>query len=183
MKTETENKIILATLVVSALFASFDIISDFKDGESGAHLAVELGVTCLTLASIFLLGRRKKLLDIKLEHQTLAAQQAEILQKEAAAEAFKWREEASSLLKGLSDAIDLQFGRWQLSAAEKEVALLLLKGLSLKEIAEIRNVSEKTARAQSFSIYSKSGLSGRAQLSAFFLEDLMLPSALVHLPY
>ena len=64
---------------------------------------------------------------------------------------------------------------WKLTHAEKEVALLLLKGLSLKEVAELRHVSEKTARAQSFSVYAKSGLGGRAELSAFFLEDLMLP--------
>jgi hypothetical protein len=32
-----------------------------------------------------------------------------------------------------------------------------------------------TIRAQTNAIYSKSGLSGRSELSAFFLEDLLLP--------
>jgi len=50
-----------------------------------------------------------------------------------------------------------------------------LKGLSLKEIAEIRKTSEKTARAQCTPIYEKSGLSGRSELAAFFLEDLLVP--------
>ena len=54
---------------------------------------------------------------------------------------------------------------------------LLLKGLSLKEIADIRHTTEKTARAQSGSIYAKSGLSGRSELAAFFLEDLLVPGA------
>ncbi|MGH8595878.1 MAG: LuxR C-terminal-related transcriptional regulator, partial [Gammaproteobacteria bacterium] len=59
--------------------------------------------------------------------------------------------------------------------AEREVALLLLKGLSSKEIAAVRGVSERTVREQSRAIYSKAGLTGRAALSAFFLEDLLAP--------
>lgn len=55
------------------------------------------------------------------------------------------------------------------------MALLLLKGLSLKEIATIRAVAERTVREQARSIYSKAGLTGRAALSAFFLEDLLAP--------
>ena len=35
--------------------------------------------------------------------------------------------------------------------------------------------SERTIRAQAQSLYSKAGLSGRASLSAFFLEDLLAP--------
>jgi DNA-binding CsgD family transcriptional regulator len=87
----------------------------------------------------------------------------------------RWRTEARSLLNGLGEAIDVQFSRWNLTDAEREVALLLLKGLSLKEIAAIRNSSERTVREQARSIYGKTGLTGRAALSAFFLEDLLAP--------
>ena len=79
------------------------------------------------------------------------------------------------LLKGLSAAIDAQFERWGLTAAEREVALLLLKGLSHKEIAVVREASVLTVRQQARSVYAKANLSGRAALSAFFLEDLLLP--------
>jgi DNA-binding CsgD family transcriptional regulator len=77
------------------------------------------------------------------------------------------------LIGGLSHAIDLQLEEWKLSPSEKEITLLLLKGLSLKEIAEIRGVAERTVRQQSVNVYHKSGLSGRAELSAYFLEDLL----------
>lgn len=87
----------------------------------------------------------------------------------------RWRAESRSLLNGLGDAIDKQFSRWNLTDAEREVALLLLKGLSVKEISAVRATSERTIRAQSASLYSKAGLSGRAALSAFFLEDLLAP--------
>jgi len=52
---------------------------------------------------------------------------------------------------------------------------LLLKGLTNKEIAGVRNTSVPTVRSQTNAIYSKSGLSGRSELAAFFLEDLLLP--------
>ncbi len=55
------------------------------------------------------------------------------------------------------------------------MGLFLLKGLSLKEIASLRNTSERTVREQARSLYRKSGLPGRSSLSAFFLEDLLLP--------
>lgn len=87
----------------------------------------------------------------------------------------RWRTESRALLTGLGEAIDVQFSRWNLTDAEREVALLLLKGLSHKEVATIRAVSERTIREQSRSIYTKSGLSGRTALSAFFLEDLLAP--------
>jgi hypothetical protein len=53
--------------------------------------------------------------------------------------------------------------------------LLLLKGFSHKEIARLRHTSTTTIRQQAASIYQKANLSGRAALSAFFLEDLLLP--------
>ena len=87
----------------------------------------------------------------------------------------RWRAESRSLLSGLGDAIDAQFTRWNLTDAERDVALLLLKGLSLKEISAVRATSERTIRAQSAALYSKAGLTGRAALSAFFLEDLLAP--------
>ena len=94
----------------------------------------------------------------------------------------QWRRDARPLLQGLGDAIDEQFRRWNLTEAEREVALLLLKGLSLKEIAQVRSTSERTIRAQAQSLYGKAGVSGRAALSAFFLEDLMAPIGPIDAP-
>lgn len=89
----------------------------------------------------------------------------------------RWRAEARLLIDGLGKAMDEQFARWSLTQAERDVALLLLKGLSLKEIASVRATNERTVRSQARTLYSKAGLSGRAALSAFFLEDLLAPAA------
>ncbi len=72
-------------------------------------------------------------------------------------------------------AMRQQFEDWRLSGSEQEVALLLLKGLSLKEVAAIRDTREKTVRQQASSIYAKSGLEGRHALAAWFLEDVLFP--------
>ena len=66
-----------------------------------------------------------------------------------------------------------QFSKWSLTASECEVALLLIKGLSMKEVAEVRNVKEKTVRGQATTIYAKSNCAGRHELAAYFIEDLM----------
>ena len=93
-------------------------------------------------------------------------------------EGMQWRSDMSELIKGLSEGISKQFQEWSLTRAEREVGLLILKGMSYKEIAVMRDVSEKTVRQQAHAIYRKTKLSGRASLSAFFLEDLLLPPAM-----
>jgi DNA-binding NarL/FixJ family response regulator len=86
-----------------------------------------------------------------------------------------WRDRAREALEGLGDAIDEQFRAWELTAAEREVALLLLKGYSHKQVAKATDRGERTARQHAASVYQKAGLAGRAELAGYFLEDLMLP--------
>ena len=49
-------------------------------------------------------------------------------------------------MKGLSAALDQQFDRWDLTPAEKEVALLLLKGYGHKDCAIYSDFREVLAR-------------------------------------
>lgn len=84
-----------------------------------------------------------------------------------------WRNRSRAIVKTLSDAIAAQLEDWGLTPAETDIAGLMLKGMSLKDIARARGVSEATIRQQAQGIYRKSGLSGRAELSAYFLEDLL----------
>ena len=83
------------------------------------------------------------------------------------------QKELEEKLTGVSDYIQKEFDQWQLTKTEKEIGLLLLKGLSFKEIAELRNKSERTVRQQAGAIYAKSNLANRNDLSAYFLEDLL----------
>jgi DNA-binding CsgD family transcriptional regulator len=94
----------------------------------------------------------------------------------ARAEGEGWRSKVQSHLSGLKGAMDQQFQAWGMTAAEREVGLLILKGLSHKEIAALRATTDATVRQQAQAIYRKAGLPGKTAFSAYFLEDLFVPA-------
>lgn len=69
--------------------------------------------------------------------------------------------------------IQVHFEKWGLTKAESEIGILILRGLSLRDIAEQRGTSETTTRQQALSLYKKASVEGRHQLSAFFIEHLL----------
>ncbi len=71
------------------------------------------------------------------------------------------------------DLIDERFQEWKLTPAERDVALFAVKGLTIAEIAHLRQTSEGTVKAQTNAIYRKAGVSSRSQLLSLFLDDLM----------
>lgn len=157
------NPLLAAIVLFAAVGAliAVDLLVDYRAGGSTWHLLAELAVLAAALGGVVVLWRQ-----LRQSRADLAgARQA----------AARWQQEHAELLKGLSAAIDAQFRRWALTDAEAEVGLLLLKGLSHKEIGQARQTSERTVREQARALYRKAGLSGRASLSAFFLEDLLLP--------
>jgi DNA-binding CsgD family transcriptional regulator len=95
----------------------------------------------------------------------------------ARTEGAKWRSKVRSDFAGIKVEMDSQFQQWGMTDAEKDVGLLILKGLSHKEIAALRGTSEATVRQQAQSIYRKSKMPGKTAFSAYFLEDLFSPGA------
>lgn len=164
-----ERYIIAAILAGIAVMVGVDLATDSREGVILWHVLVEGSVGGSALFGIFYILKGAFELRHRLEKEIQDFSNFKL-------EAESWRLESRKYIDGLSKAIDQQLTKWSLTSAEKEVAFLLLKGLSLKEIAEIRQTTEKTARAQSMAIYAKSKLSGRSELSAFFLEDLLVPS-------
>jgi DNA-binding CsgD family transcriptional regulator len=159
---------IAALLALFTALVAADAIADARTGGSAGHIALELAIMALALAGAAALALRV----------VAVLRRARLLQGRlwrAEKEAARFREESRDHLRGLAEAIDRQLERWSLSPAEREVALLLLKGLSHKEIGGLRSTSERTVRQQALSVYRKAGLAGRAELAAFFLEDLLVP--------
>ncbi|MGB4827094.1 MAG: helix-turn-helix transcriptional regulator [Paracoccaceae bacterium] len=72
-----------------------------------------------------------------------------------------------------NDLLEERLAEWRLTAAERDVALFAIKGMSTADIARLRNTSEGTVKAQTNAIYRKAGVSGRPQLLSLFIEDLM----------
>ncbi len=166
-----ERLFIVTILFIIMVMVSIDLVTDSNEGVKWWHLLVEGSIAIAALFGIFFLLKDSIVLKKSLENEKEISAKLQV-------EAEKWRLESRKYLEGLSRAIDQQLDDWKLTIAEKEVTFLLLKGLSLKEIAEIRKTTEKTARAQSVAIYAKAGLSGRSELAAFFLEDLLIPTVL-----
>lgn len=177
-KITSEGRLLTGLLVAFfavAVLAGVDVASDLREGTTVGHVLAEGGVIVVGLVGAVVVARQL-LRDLRRARSAQAEARALAERLQATeAEAARWRNEARSLLDGLGAALDRQFERWALSPAEKEVALLLLKGLSHKEIAEVRSITEATARQQARAVYRKAGLSGRNDLAAFFLEDLLLP--------
>lgn len=94
----------------------------------------------------------------------------------ARADGTEWRKKAEAHVQGLRHEMDAQFDRWGMSTAERDVGMLMLKGLSHKEISNLRGTTEATVRQQAQSIYQKSALPGKTAFSAYFLEDLIASS-------
>jgi len=140
-------------LAFAMAFFVFDIVSDLWSNEDGyLHITLEL----LVFIAISLVLFRE------LQH-------VKSLKKEITVEKSKSARLAGELLQ----VMKAQFSKWSLTASEAEVALLLIKGLSMKEIAQVRQVKEKTVRGQATAIYAKANCAGRHELSAYFIEDLM----------
>ncbi len=86
---------------------------------------------------------------------------------------------ASGELVGI---IKRHFDEWHLSPSECEVALLLIKGMSTQEIAELRQTKPGTVKSQSSAIYQKAGVRGRNELVAYFVEDLLAGEKILSCP-
>ncbi len=163
---QKERWFLLLTLLLIAVIVAVDLITDSSEGVVIWHVAIEGSAGALALAGVFYLLKQSIQLKRALRNERKLSAKLE-------QEAQEWRTQSKAYLSGLSTLIDAQLTIWGLSPAERDVAFLLLKGLSLKEIANLRETTEKTARVQSMAIYAKAGLAGRSELSAFFLEDLL----------
>lgn len=154
-------------LIISTLL--YEISDEFFHGKytlSEIHSLAELLAMVMTLSGLIYLifAARKQWKEQQQLKQSIADLQAKLT---ASSERLK------SGKKDFIQLINWQFGEWRLSPSEKEVGMLLLKGMSFSDIANIRNTANKTVRTQATAIYQKSGLKGRNELTARFLEDLL----------
>ena len=133
----------------SLVFVS-DVIEEWKT--MNVHTWVEVvAVVALVVGAVLALREMRKLV------QRNARVEREL---DAACGAFQ-------------SVIDAHFEAWSLSKAERDVALLSIKGMSNAEIARMRDTREGTIKAQSAAIYRKAGVNSRADLISALIEDLI----------
>lgn len=154
---------VLATVVVAS---GVDLATDLSHGADVGHIVKESIIVAISMAAIawMLLGLRQQRLEITSLRQEL--ENAKMSRVPPGKYVLEER-------KRLGDVVTRQFSEWGLTGSEVEVGWLLLKGLSLKEIALVRNTREKTVRQQASSIYKKAGVTGRHAFSAWFIEDIL----------
>ena len=163
---------LIAVFSVIAILVVLDVLADISEGTTAAHVMVEAGIGLVALFGVGILAWR--VVGVARAARRRAAELGDSLEHSRQA-ATEWRVEAQGLLRGLGAKIDDQFAKWNLTPAEKEVALFLLKGFSHRDVARLRQVNEATTRQQAHAIYEKAGIAGRHDLAGFFLEDLVLP--------
>jgi len=162
-------RVLLAVvLVATSVGGAIDLYLDAPDSWWSAHAIYEIVLITVAMATSIVLWR-----GWWKSRQTLV--EAQQMLETHAAEREAWRASAEAALADFGKAVDERFTAWGLTPTERDVALRLLKGHSHKQIAFETGRSERTVRQHAVAVYQKSGLGGRAELSAFFLEDLLLP--------
>jgi DNA-binding CsgD family transcriptional regulator len=161
-----KETVLILVFAIVVIASGADLVADLSHGADTEHMVKEAFVVGLSMLAIAWLmwGLHRQRLEIRSLQQELETANSSQLQPK------KYVLEAR---KKLGNVVSRQFSEWLLTGSETEVGWLLLKGLSLKEIALLRNTQEKTVRQQASSIYKKAGVSGRHAFSAWFIEDIL----------
>jgi DNA-binding CsgD family transcriptional regulator len=157
MTAERRAMTLAAIIVLQSLCAIFfigDVFFDVSEGDhlDDIHLALEaISAIALTIGVLFLMHELRDLLN-RMTVMDVGIRAA--------------RGDMAAL-------IDSFFQQWKLTPSERDVALLILKGINNDAIAKIRGTAPSTVRAQSTQIYAKADVDGRAQLISLFMEELL----------
>jgi DNA-binding CsgD family transcriptional regulator len=164
-------RLLTVVLVVLVLSGGLALLDQSLEGEpfSPGDFAVDFLEQALLFAAVAAVAW--VVADLRELRGAQTALQAEIDRAVALGEV--WAAGNREALDDLGAAIERQFEAWSLTPAEADIAGLILKGASLREIAVLRRTSEATIRQQAQSVYRKSGLGGRRELAAYFLEALL----------
>ncbi len=143
----------ITTLVLTTLYFCYDIIHDVYIGDINFHFYLEVTLFILILSRLYVELRASfKLADDLEQAKTITA----------------------NLSGQLSSYIAEQFKEWKFTQTEINISWLMLKGFSFKDIAELRDVKEKTIRQQASAIYAKAGCTNRNEFNSLFFEELII---------
>jgi DNA-binding CsgD family transcriptional regulator len=165
-----KDKLIAIVLLVIMVLNFFDVLTDISLGVPRWHIFEESFIVFVSglVAVLLIVDIRKRTKNIQALKAKLAV--SDIKLKDITDEMMLARRQYSQVIHD-------QFEQWQLTQSEQQVSMLLLKGLSFKEISAVRETKEKTVRQQASTIYSKARVEGRHDLAAWFLEDFIADTA------
>lgn len=156
-------------MLVNILFGIMDLVFDANIIKADWHHALHHILEIVYI--LFALGSTSYLW-ITYKNSLSLLKKSETAAKNLLQDRDHWRGKHENLINGMQSAIVTQLKKWQLSDSEIAVALFLMRGYSHKQISGLLEKSEKTVRNQSLAIYKKTGMNGRSELTAFFIEDI-----------
>jgi len=165
---EERHRLIVLGLICFGLLLVLEWVTDGEDIVIADFLidAVSLALLVTTSVAAALVA-----VDVRHQHEERLALLHDL--EKAKADGAQWRERAEDQLDQFRRAIGEQFEQWEATDAERDVGHLILRGLSHKEIARLRNTSEATVRQQAQSLYRKANLPNKGAFSAYFLDDVL----------
>ncbi|QYK12873.1 LuxR C-terminal-related transcriptional regulator [Shewanella rhizosphaerae] len=161
-----KDLVIIALLVLIMLFKLVDIVADVQLEIPAWHIAQESVLVLLTVIATLYLSR-----DLMRRSRQVKALAHRLAQADKQIDNLSTQMRAAR--QEYSQAVASQFDTWGFTKSEQQVAFLILKGLSFKEIAEVRQTKEKTVRQQASTIYGKAEVDGRHTFCAWFMEDFI----------
>lgn len=154
-------KYVTLFLICSVIFFVFDLASDIYErviAKSApgfldlAHLFFEIFSAGALVLAILILVRQLRWLQ---ERNSAQAQ-------------------SLSFLRGEMDSFaHRKFDEWNLTVAERDIAMYMLKGLSIAEIAVARSTAEGTVKAQTSNIFRKTAVASRLEFMSLFMDEFL----------
>ncbi|WP_368484866.1 helix-turn-helix transcriptional regulator, partial [Salipiger sp. HF18] len=72
-----------------------------------------------------------------------------------------------------ADVLEERFSEWRLTSAARDMAIMVIRGFWISEIAALRKTSEGRAKVQANAIFRKVGVSGRSQPMSVLIDELL----------
>jgi len=155
-----------AVLVI--IDSAFEIVQEVVGGEPYSEMIADVIIFMVSTIVLLLL-----LADYFQQRQSLRTLREQL--NAARGRLQQIDSSAPDIANQYRDIIQKQFEEWDLTESEQQIALMLVKGLSFREVAAIRNTMDKSVRQQATRIYKKAKVTGRHELAGWFFEDLLNP--------
>lgn len=151
----------MAVLLACMAFFSFDVVADIVEHGLGKvpYTAGELFHLIFEMLAVIGLGYAVITLRVYLR----------LIQ----AEAERSRETIHMLRGNFDEVLRDKFEDWGLTTAERDVTLLIIRGLSVADIAAARNTAPGTIKAQSTSIFRKIGVGSKTELMSAIIDEFL----------
>ena len=156
-------QLLLSILLFLLTFIAYDTYVDHKSNVGRLHIWVEIFLLILTFI-LFYISLKKFISNSEKKDAELGKLRSEYHQL---------KKKLSLHKQDMHQYIQMNFTNWKLTNSEKDIALLLFKGCTGKEISGIRNTNYQTVRSQISNIYRKAQVSNHNQFMAILIEDLI----------